>query len=308
VELRPPAEIARTLDDDAALDKLPFMPEMLEFYGRKLRVAQRALTVCYYGTGSRRTFPADAVVTLEGVRCSGLAHEGCPKACMIFWHEAWLRTTDANPSQPEVDLAEIESLRSRLRASTDATTWYCQASELPKATRPMSRLDRVTRYVGGLTAGNFGVREMARDLGVSLYWWARTKLLGVYPRGRGKPPRFEGLDLQPGEWVEVRPLPEIIETLDENGQNSGLLFSPDMRRWCGRKARVKQRLHKIIVDGTGRIRKLRNTVILEDATCGCAWMGPGMAGCCRREFTYWREAWLRRCDASANQPSSVAIH
>jgi len=57
--------------------------------------------------------------------------------------------------------------------------------------------------------------------------------------------------------------------------------------------RVKSRLDKIIVDGTGKARKLRNTVLLEGSTCGC--LGLGMADCSRSEFSYWREIWLRRC-------------
>ena len=38
VELKTPDEIAKTLDDQGASGHLPFMPEMLEFCGRRLRV------------------------------------------------------------------------------------------------------------------------------------------------------------------------------------------------------------------------------------------------------------------------------
>ena len=51
----------------------------------------------------------------------------------------------------------------------------------------------------------------------------------------------------------------------------------------------KGRLDKIIVDGTGQMRQLRNTVCLEGSTCGCSYMGFGMGGCARCELTYWRE-------------------
>ena len=63
---------------------------------------------------------------------------------------------------------------------------------------------------------------------------------------------LEGLNLQPGEWVEVKSMQSIIETLDERGYNRGLYFSPDMRLWCGRRCRVRGRLDRIIVDGPDR--------------------------------------------------------
>ena len=73
----------------------------------------------------------------------------------------------------------------------------------------------------------------------------------------------------------------IIETLDARGLNRGLYFSPDMRLLCGQRRRVRGRIDKIIVDGTGKMRQLRNTVCLEEATCGCDYMGFGMGGCSR---------------------------
>jgi hypothetical protein len=302
VEVRPPDEIARTLDGEAALDHLPFMPEMLEFYGQRLRVARRALKVCYSGAGSPGRFHADNVVTLDGVRCSGMAHDGCPKACTIFWREAWLQKAD-HGSVPQVDLRAIEALRSRLKVSTAAKTYYCQASELPKATRPLSRWGKITRYARGILVGNISSRDIAKSISLYLFWSYRKKLLGMYPRGKSKVTPSETLNLQPGEWVEVKLFKNILQTLDEQGKNNGLWFSPDMRFMCGRKVRVERRLDKIIVDGTGQMRKLKNTVTLEGATCGCAYLGMGTAGCSRCEFTYWREIWLRRC----NEPEGERV-
>ena len=46
VEVRSPAEILRTLDDDGTLDRLPFMPEMLRYCGRQFTVDSRASKVC----------------------------------------------------------------------------------------------------------------------------------------------------------------------------------------------------------------------------------------------------------------------
>jgi hypothetical protein len=299
VELRSPAEIAATLDGSATLDQLPFMPEMLEFFGRRLHVARRALTVCYLGPGPLRRFPTDNVVTLEDVRCSGAAHDACPKSCTIFWHEAWLRKAAPGSEPIHADSQQVDILRRRLRASSGPRTYFCQASELPMATRTLSRLERVTQFARALRAGNFTALEMARRLATSVFWWTRKKLFGAYPRGGGRPEPAEPLNLQPGEWVRVKSLQNIMETLDESGHHRGLLFSPDMRLWCGQKLRVKTRLDKIIVDGTGKVRNLRDTVLLEGSTCGCSHIGLSTGSCCRAEFSYWREIWLRRCEPAA---------
>jgi hypothetical protein len=298
--VKTPDEIARTLDAEGALGNLPFMPEMLEFCGRRFRVSSRALTVCFSGPGPRRGFTADDVVTLDGVRCSGAAHDGCQKACIIFWREAWLRKVGDTAVQLQVDLRGIDRLLAGVKVSTGPTTYYCQASELSKATRALSRSERLARYWSGLRAGNFNTLQMAQSIGIWFFWSIRRMFLG-YARGSNEPRPVESLNLRPGEWVEVKSVQSIIKTLDEGGYNRGLYFSPDMRLWCGRRCRVKGRLDKIIVDGTGQMRQLRNTVCLEGSTCGCSYMGFGMGGCSRCELTYWREIWLRRSDATVTR-------
>jgi len=300
VEVKSPDEIVQTLDAEGASDHLPFMPEMLEFCGRRFRVSRRALTICFSGPGSRRGFRADDVVTLDSVRCSGAAHDGCQKACVIFWREAWLRKVEDTAVQSQPDLRGMDRLRARLKVSTGPKAYYCQASELSKATHSLSRWERLGRYLSGLRAGNFNALQMAQSIGRWVFWRIRQVLLGAYAQGSSESTPVEGLNLQPGEWVEVKSMRSIIESLDERGHNRGLYFSPDMRLWCGQRCRVKGRLDKIIVDGTGQMRQLRNTVSLEGSTCGCAYMGFGMDGCSRNELTYWREIWLRRSNGPLN--------
>jgi hypothetical protein len=295
VEVKTPEEIVQTLDAEGASDHLPFMPEMLEFCGRRFRVSRRVLTICFSGPGSTRGFRTD-VVTLDDVRCSGAAHDGCKKACMIFWRETWLRKVEDTEVQSQVDLRGLDRLRARLKVSNGPKIYYCQASELSKATHSLSRWERLEKYLSGLRTGNFNARQMAQGFGIFLFWRIHRMLFGVYPRGSNESTPMKVLNLEPGEWVEVKPLPGIIETLNERGQNRGLYFSPEMRLWCGRRCRVKERLDKIIVDGTGQMRQLPNTVSLEGSTCGCSYLGFGTAGCSRCEVTYWREIWLRRSD------------
>lgn len=294
VEVRSPREIFATLDGDGAIDHLPFMPEMLEYCGQRFQVASRALTVCFSGAGSPLGFRGDDVVTLDGLRCSGIAHDGCQKACTIFWREAWLRKIDADAVRPTDAPPDHGELLARLKTSAGPETFYCQASELAKAADPLSRWGRMHRCLGGLRAGNLTARQMAGAIGTWFRWKLYKLIFGVYARGNKKTTPVESLNLQPGEWVEVKSMADIIETLNEHGQNRNLYFSPDMRLLCGRRYRVKGRIDKLIVDGTGKQRQLRNTVCLEGSTCGCAYLGFGMAGCSRCEVSYWREIWLRR--------------
>jgi hypothetical protein len=293
VEVKAPDEILQTLDAEGTLDHLPFMPEMVEFCGRRFQVSRRVVKTCFSGTiSTMRGFRRNDVVTLDGLRCSGAAHDGCQKACMIFWRDAWLRKVQDASVQSKVDSGGIERLRTRLKTMTGPTTYFCQASELLKATKPLSRWERFGKCVSEVRAGNCSALQMLERLGIWLVWRIRRKVLGQYARGSNKSTPVESLNLQPGESIEVKSMRSIKETLNENGRNRGLYFSPDMRLLCGGRHRVKGRIDKIVVDGTGEMRQLRNTVYLEGSLCGCA--STAFGGCSRSEFVYWREIWLRR--------------
>ena len=235
-------------------------------------------------------------MTLDAVRCSGASHSGCQKACIIFWRNAWLRKVDNPATEPGADVAGSEQLRTRLKTVADSNTYFCQASELAKATYSLSRWQRVGRCVSALRARNFSAWQMANSIAIWLLWKVRRTFFGAYPCGSTKSPPTESLDLQPREWVEVKSIESIAETLNERGQNRGLGFFPGMHLFCGKRYRVIGRLDRMIVDGTGEMRKLRNTVLLDGATCRCSYLGFGMGGCARAEFAYWREIWLRRSD------------
>src|SRR5690349_18670816 len=75
VELRPPAEILASLDADGCLSGLPFMPEMLQYFGRRFTVAKRVEkicdTICPIGVRRMRE-----TVFLEDIRCDGSGHAG----------------------------------------------------------------------------------------------------------------------------------------------------------------------------------------------------------------------------------------
>jgi hypothetical protein len=295
VEVKTPGEIAATLDADGAIDKLPFMREMVEYCGKRFRVSRRVVIVCSSGTktgSTLRGFRSDDVLILEGLRCSGADHDGCQKACVIFWREAWLRkVTDAN-MPAEVQPAERERLRSRLKTQVSPTIYFCQASEILRATQSLSKWERYSKCITEVRVGNCSLLEMARRIGIFLFWKARRVLLGPYARTSNKSTPAEALNLKAGDLVEVKPMDSIRNTLDGTASNRGLWFSPNMRLLCGQQQRVEKRIEKLIVDGTGEMRELRNTVFLEGSHCGCAHIAFG--GCSRAEYVYWREIWLRR--------------
>ena len=301
VEVRSPEEILRTLDDNGALDRLPFMPEMVDYCGRRFRVSKRVVKTCYYGTSSgMRKFPAEDVVLLAELRCSGAAHDGCQKACTIFWREAWLRRVDSpGASETGVDLESSRWLRARLKTLSGPSTYFCQASEILNSTIELTRWERFGKCFSEVRTGNCGVLEMALRVGVWLFWKTRKAVLGAYAHGRQKSTPVESLNLRAGELIEVKPFADIVETLDERAYNRGLFFTPAMGGACGEKYRVEGRIEKIIVDGTGEMRQLRNTAFLEGSFCGCSCVAFG--GCPRGEFAYWREIWLRRVEVASGE-------
>jgi len=300
VEVRTPAEIAQTLDAQGTLDHLPFMPEMLDYCGRRFRVSKRVVKVCASGmkTGMFLGEFRAADVVLLNLRCSGAHHDGCQKGCVIFWREAWLRKVGEEDCASTIRPEEKEQLRGRLKTMQSPNTYFCQASELLKATRRLRKFEKYLNWIGELRAGNCNTSEMARRICIFTYWKIRWMLFGHYGKGIIKTTPTEKLSLQPGEWVEVKPVESIFKTLDQHANNRGLWFSPPMRLLCDRRLRVERRIEKLIVDGTGEMRKMSDTVFLEGSLCGCAHIAFG--GCSRCEFVYWREIWLRRVNAPAS--------
>src|SRR5258706_1472468 len=293
VEVKAPEEILETLDANGAMDQLPFMPEMIAYCGKRFQVSRRVLNTCNSGPyPDMRGFTQHDVVLLDGLRCSGADHDGCQKGCVIFWREAWLRKVDNTAKSNVVDSKENEGLRARLKTLVRPNVYFCQASELLKVTKTLSRGERIANCLGEVRAGNCSPFEMAWRIGIWLMLKIRRVILGTYARGDKKSTPTESLNLRPGERVEVKSLDSIIESLNGTARNRGLLFFPNMRLLCGREQRVERRLDKIIVDGTGEMRQVHNTVYLEGSHCGCSYMAFG--GCSRGEFAYWREIWLRR--------------
>jgi hypothetical protein len=102
------------------------------------------------------------------------------------------------------------------------------------------------------------------------------------------------LGLRAGDWVEVRPLEEVMATLDAQGALDALPFMPEMARFCGRRFQVYKTAHKTcdtIRTFTGR--RLEATVHLAGLRCD----GSGHGGCEAACLLFWKEAWLRPVEA-----------
>jgi hypothetical protein len=135
---------------------------------------------------------------------------------------------------------------------------------------------------------NFGWSRGLRNLCTGVH---RGRVACGDRRASGIQPRpDEVLGLQPGEWVEVKPVEEILSTLDGNRRQRGLLWMTGMKKYCGKRFRVYRRVDTIMLETNGELRKMKNTVLLEGTMCD----GLAFGGCDRSCFHFWREVWLRR--------------
>ncbi len=306
VRVRDAKAILATLDDSGDLDHLPFMPEMLPMCGQTFVVHARADKTCdtVNITGCSREM--DDTVHLVNARCDGSAHGGCQAGCLFFFKESWLEPAgDGAPSPgPAADDRAAEELSERLVAHTQSEpdTYRCQATQLPDATRPMAGLRHHLRDV---QTRNVPVPLLVRGLLISFVdryqRFARRRLPRVLryqdgeevPRVRGtltKTPT-ETLDLQPGEIVEVKSLPEIVATLSVNQRNRNLWFDREMIRYCGKRFRVVRRVDRLLDEKSGQMIETKTpSIILDGAVC----VGDYHKLCPRQDYAFFREIWLRR--------------
>lgn len=286
VEVRLAPEILATLDRDQAVAGLPFMPEMAVAFGRRFRVALRAERTCVQPPERPFRKLADAVV-LDGLRCDGSAHGGCQLGCLMLWKEAWLRRVDGPGDAPRLPAAPAPSLR--VHRGEDPDVFFCQGTELVRATTRGDPLLDPGQYLRFVRTRTFTVPELA-----AMFARIGGRFVARHARAalrRGPPPPPEApapLGIVPGEWVRVKEAEGIRRTLDARGRFRGLAFGGEMERFCGRRMRVWKRVERILSEETGRLRSVRDTVLLEGGICDRHW------GCARGMPILWREAWLER--------------
>lgn len=291
VRVRSLAEILSTLDKDGTLDALPFMPEMARYCGKRFTVSKRLERTCEESEKGMRRI--QQVVFLDSLRCDGAAHGGCQKGCRIFWKESWLARPETEPDPPAESSGE-DALVARLLSSLPGDQYICQSTELVAATTPLSSIDLMC-HVRDIRSKTYSIPELLRVLSYAFFLRLRYYLTGTpynFLQGSQVQTPQESLNLQPGEWVQVKTKEEIRQTLDTGGMNRGLRFTSDMVSECGRTYRVMGRLERMIHEPTRKLMTLRDTVLLDGSVCkGCHII---KGGCPRGNFNFWREIWLRR--------------
>jgi hypothetical protein len=288
VEVLPARDVVATLDPEGALENLPFMPEMLPYCGRRFRILLRAERTCARGLppGSPPIRRLENAVVLEGLRCDGASHGGCQLGCMLYWKEAWVRRAEGPGVAAATGEASTDALR--VRQPSDPEAYWCQGTQLARATKP-----EAPRWSPGQYVRMLRVRTLTPQQLLAQYVHSMTgRLAREIRRLRPNParPQRDGdvLGLVPGEWVRVRSKAEILATLDAKGSHRGLGFANDYDMFCGRTMRVKERVERIVDETTGKLRRILDTVALEGSFC------MRHHGCARGMPALWREAWLTR--------------
>jgi hypothetical protein len=339
VEVCSKDEILATLDERGCVDGLPFMPEMLQFCGRRFRVRAVAHKTCETARQSWKGRRLRSTVHLENLCCDGSSHGGCEATCTLFWKDLWLKPVGASGalavngrplsnSSRYSDEQLMASTRLPVTSIGEEPQYACQATMIYDATEPLAWWD-VRQYVLDVVTRNHSLGRVLKVI-----WLAVLRNVGRVVRfipilgsiyaafdewmhrhltGRGVPSLFAAvkpcaktptgrLDLKPGELVRIKSKREIEATLDAKGLNRGLSFDPEeMAPYCGRVVRVRASVTKIIDEMTGRMRHMKQPCItLEGVVCQSGYARCRL-NCPRAIPSYWRELWLERVEVG--QPS-----
>ncbi len=327
VIVRSREEILATLDENSALDGMPFMPEMFQYCGKELRVDAVAHKTCDTAMRTRGR-KLDRTVHLTGVRCDGRAHGGCDAGCTIFWREEWLKPADGGESATADDgalaggrpfgctEARVEECTRAPDSEVGSPRYRCQSTELFVASRPLPWW-HVGQFFFDVTTGNARLGEIVRVLSLNAVYRLRYIPIGyrfwsalyerIHRRVLGRPGPFilgkirpgdatpvVSRDLRPGETIRIKPASEIALTLNQRNSNRGLWFGPDQAPYCGGTFKVRNRVTRIVNERTGEMIEMKTPcVALEGVTCRGHYSDARFF-CPRQILPYWREIWLER--------------
>jgi hypothetical protein len=196
IQVRSKEEVLKTLDKSGRVERLPFMPEMFEFCGKRFRVLKRAHKTCDPPNGltGRRMLNA---VHLEEVRCSGAAHGGCEARCLMLWKEAWLervavgavsvgapRRPLSGGRSPEASgrCTELDVFRGTQNQEngpdSDEPIFRCQSTDVSLATQPLHWWD-LRQYAEDYTSGNVRLSQFLTAFLLFLFAHVVSAGLGV---------------------------------------------------------------------------------------------------------------------------------
>jgi hypothetical protein len=332
VEVRSREEILATLDREGRLQGMPFMPEMLQYCGRRFRVSAVAHKTCETVQHTLKARRIETTVHLAGLRCDGSAHGGCQAQCNLYWKDSWLKPSKAgrDSSSPmaaaSASLSGVQSVDQLLTTTRlpgndghQEPRYSCQATRLYEATEALSWWDP-RQYIRDVITRNFSIRHVLRVLCLAFVkhchqrapiGYRLTKLfrerLHLLLTGREIPDfcgsiglneRTPGgrLGLKPGELVRIKSKEEIVTTLNKKGKNRGLYFDVELSPYCGRVATVRSSVTQIIDEPTGKMRQMKEPcIMLEGVVCNSEY-SEGRLMCPRAVHIYWREIWLDRLE------------
>lgn len=340
VEVRSKDEILRTLDKQGRLNGMPFMPQMFQYCGKRFEVYKRAHKTCDT-IAIKWDYPGRSLA--DGIhldlRCDGCAYGGCQAACLIFWKEQWLKPVDSaavaksHPNEERNAGCTEEDVRKATRVPNlkpgDEPVYSCQATRLLDYTKPLPWWD-FRQYLEDYTSGNASLGRIVRGTIYSCYYygtlalsrrfggpqrWVYDRFQALwgglpFPRHRGTLPKGEPgpistLNLRPGELVRIKSYDEILTTFDRDNRNRSMSFDGEMVPYCGRIYRVRDRIERFIDEKTGKMKALKTpAVILDDVFCRSRYSYHRMY-CPRSIFAWWREVWLERVSADAEQQHSA---
>lgn len=298
VRVRDLDSIRSTLDTEARLNGLPFMPGMIPFCGRRFRIAKVADTICLDNAVHRL---GACVVLQTSRRCDGESYRGCQFGCHFLWRNEWLEV--ANVDQSTVQRGQIDdgpAFTKLVQLVCSKTTQddgrqqliRCQATALRELASPLSA-GQLAQYRRALTNNRRSLGEI-----VSFGWYLiRKKLTRQNDSLEGSCKQrtpVTNLGLQIGEKVRVKSLEEIRNTLDEGGCNRGLWFDrEEMAMYCGQEMLVTRRIERIVDEMSGKLIELKvPSVALSEESCS----GFFRRFCSRGMLFMWRECWLERVD------------
>jgi hypothetical protein len=111
--------------------------------------------------------------------------------------------------------------------------------------------------------------------------------------------------LRPGDKVRLRPLSDILATLDDTGSFENVPFMPEMALYAGRTMTVYRRLEKICdyMGKESRSRRMTDAVLLNETRCD----GSGHGGCQAECRIFWKEVWLERAGGPDDDPAGEPL-
>ena len=161
----------------------------------------------------------------------------------------------------------------------------------------------MSQYVRDVTSGNFTVWQITKAIFINFYNLLMRHTGGEeFGAAVGKEIKTPAIALhyKQGDLVEVRTKAEIEPTIDAFGKNRGLRIDHEMLRHSGKRFRVLRKVDRIILETTGKMREIQNTVLLDQVQCE----GLCRRACSRSSHPMWREAWLKKIDEPEGQQTT----